>query len=110
MIASGVQALVIAPADSRALVPVVKRAQQAGIVVVNIDNKLDAETLTRAGLTVPFVGPDNREGARLVVPRSRSACTREMPWRFWKAFRRRSTRSSAGSASRTPCARPARRW
>ena len=66
MIASGVQALVIAPADSRALVPVVKRAQQAGIVVVNIDNKLDAETLTSAGLTVPFVGPDNREGARLV--------------------------------------------
>ena len=66
MIASGVKALVIAPADSRALVPVVKRAQQAGIVVVNIDNKLDADTLTSAGLTVPFVGPDNREGARLV--------------------------------------------
>jgi ribose transport system substrate-binding protein len=66
MIASGVKALVIAPADSRALVPVVKRAQQAGIVVVNIDNKLDAETLTRAGVTVPFVGPDNRAGARLV--------------------------------------------
>ena len=66
MIASGVQALVIAPADSRALVPVVKRAQDAGIVVVNIDNKLDGETLKRAGLTVPFVGPDNRQGARLV--------------------------------------------
>jgi ribose transport system substrate-binding protein len=66
MIASGVQALVIAPADSRALVPVLKRARQAGIVVVNIDNKLDADTLARAGLTVPFVGPDNREGARMV--------------------------------------------
>jgi ribose transport system substrate-binding protein len=66
MIAGGVQALVIAPADSRALVPVLKRAQQAGIVVVNIDNKLDAETLVRAGVSIPFVGPDNREGARLV--------------------------------------------
>jgi len=33
---------------------------------VNIDNKLDVETRERAGLTVPFVGPDNREGARLV--------------------------------------------
>ena len=66
MIASRVDALVIAPADSRALVPVLKRAQQAGITVVNIDNKLDTETLTRAGLAVPFVGPDNREGARLV--------------------------------------------
>ena len=66
MIASGVQAVVIAPADSRALVPVLKRAQQAGIVVVNIDNKLDAATLTSAGLSIPFVGPDNREGARMV--------------------------------------------
>jgi ribose transport system substrate-binding protein len=66
MMASGVQAVVIAPADSRALVPVLKRARQAGIVVVNIDNKLDAGTLTQAGLAVPFVGPDNREGARLV--------------------------------------------
>jgi ribose transport system substrate-binding protein len=66
MMAGGVDALVIAPADSRALVPVLKRAQRAGIVVVNIDNKLDAETLARAGLTIPFVGPDNREGARLV--------------------------------------------
>ena len=66
MIASGVQAIVIAPADSRALVPVLKRAQQAGLVVVNIDNKLDAEILTKAGLAIPFVGPDNREGARLV--------------------------------------------
>lgn len=66
MIASRVDALIIAPADSRALVPVLRRAQQAGITVVNIDNKLDTETLGRAGLSVPFVGPDNREGARLV--------------------------------------------
>jgi ribose transport system substrate-binding protein len=66
MIAGGVDAIVVAPADSRALVPVLKRARQAGIVVVNIDNKLDAETLIRAGVTIPFVGPDNREGARLV--------------------------------------------
>lgn len=66
MIASGVDALVVAPADSRALIPVLKRAQDAGIVVVNIDNKLDAETLEQAGIAVPFVGPDNREGARMV--------------------------------------------
>jgi ribose transport system substrate-binding protein len=66
MAASGVDALVIAPADSRALVPVLKRARQAGIVVVNIDNKLDAATLQQAGVAIPFVGPDNREGARLV--------------------------------------------
>ncbi|HEX7072307.1 MAG TPA: sugar ABC transporter substrate-binding protein [Rhodothermales bacterium] len=66
MIATGVDAIVIAPADSRALVPVLKRAQDAGIVVVNIDNKLDQATLEQVGLQVPFVGPDNRAGARVV--------------------------------------------
>ncbi len=66
MIARGVDAIVIAPADSKALVPVLKRARDAGIVVVNIDNRLDAEVLAQTGITIPFVGPDNREGARLV--------------------------------------------
>jgi ribose transport system substrate-binding protein len=66
MIARGVDAIVIAPADSKALVPVLKRAQEAGIVVVNIDNRLDRGVLAEAGATIPFVGPDNREGARLV--------------------------------------------
>jgi ribose transport system substrate-binding protein len=66
MIARQVGAIVIAPADSKALVTVLKRAKDAGILVVNIDNKLDAEVLKQAGLTVPFVGPDNRAGARKV--------------------------------------------
>jgi ribose transport system substrate-binding protein len=66
MIAQQVDAIVIAPADSKALVPVLKRAQQAGIVVINIDNKLDAEVLSEAGVEIPFVGPDNRSGARKV--------------------------------------------
>ena len=65
MIAQGVDAIVIAPADSKALVSACKAAQKAGIVVVNIDNKLDAGALKEAGLKVPFVGPDNRKGARL---------------------------------------------
>ena len=34
--------------------------------MVNIDNKLDGEVLKQAGLSVPFVGPDNRAGARKV--------------------------------------------
>lgn len=65
MIAQGVDAIVIAPADSKALVPVCKRAMDAGIVVVNIDNKFDAAVLTDKGVSIPFVGPDNRKGARL---------------------------------------------
>jgi len=66
MVAERVDAIVIAPADSKALVPVCKRAMEAGIVVVNIDNKLNDEVLDSAGVKIPFVGPDNREGARKV--------------------------------------------
>ena len=66
MVARQVNAIVIAPADSKALVPALKRVKDAGILVVNIDNKLDADALKQANLTVPFVGPDNRAGARKV--------------------------------------------
>jgi len=65
MIARRVDAIVIAPADSKALVPVCKRAVEAGIVVVNIDNKFDKAVLADQGIELPFVGPDNRRGARL---------------------------------------------
>ncbi len=66
LIAQGIDALVIAPADSKALVPACKRARDAGIVVVNIDNKLDDDVLRETGIKIPFVGPDNRAGARKV--------------------------------------------
>jgi ribose transport system substrate-binding protein len=66
MMAQNVDAIVIAPADSRALVPVLAKARRQGIVVVNIDNKLDTPTLQGAGIAIPFVGPDNRAGARAV--------------------------------------------
>ncbi len=66
MMAQGVEAIVIAPADSKALVPVLKRAMDQGIVVINIDNKLDDEVLAGAGVRIPFIGPDNRAGARKV--------------------------------------------
>jgi len=66
MILAKVNALVIAPADSKAMVPVIKKAIDAGITVINIDNQLDPTVLKSKNLTVPFVGPDNRKGARLV--------------------------------------------
>ena len=65
MIAQGSDAIVIAPADSKALVPVCKRAMDAGIIVVNIDNKFDAAVLADKNAKIPFVGPNNRKGARL---------------------------------------------
>jgi ribose transport system substrate-binding protein len=65
-ISDGVAAIVVAPADSKGLIPVCQKAAQAGIVVVNIDNKLDAGVLTERKVAIPFVGPDNRKGARSV--------------------------------------------
>jgi ribose transport system substrate-binding protein len=65
MIAQRAAAIVIAPADSKSLVTVCKRALDAGIPVINIDNKFDASVLAEKGVKIPFVGPDNRKGARL---------------------------------------------
>ena len=66
MLVEKVDAIVIAPADSKALVPVLKEAADKGVIVVNIDNKLDDAALKEKSLVVPFVGPDNRKGAKLV--------------------------------------------
>src|SRR5580704_8292229 len=66
MIAQRVDAIVLAPADSKALIAVAKKAQKAGILVINIDNKFDAPTLAQENVKIPFVGPDNRKGAKKV--------------------------------------------
>jgi ribose transport system substrate-binding protein len=60
-----VNALVLAPTDSRTLVSVASRCIRRGILVVTIDNPLDAGAQHSAGVIVPFIGPDNRRGARL---------------------------------------------
>ena len=66
MISRGVDAIVIAPADSQALVPALARASAAGIVVINIDNRLEPEVLEEYDLSIPFIGPSNRAGAKMV--------------------------------------------
>ncbi|MDJ0752717.1 MAG: sugar ABC transporter substrate-binding protein [Ardenticatenaceae bacterium] len=66
LIAQSVDAIVVAPADSRALIPILAQASEAGIVVVNIDVEMDPEAMAEAGIDVPFVGPDNRAGAKMV--------------------------------------------
>lgn len=65
MLAQRVKAIVIAPSDSRALVPVLQKAIASGVIVVNIDNRLDAKALAEKKISIPFVGPDNRAGAKL---------------------------------------------
>lgn len=66
LIDKGVDALLVVPIDSRALVPSVIRAVKAGITVANIDIKLDEELLQKEGITIPFIGPDNQGAAAKV--------------------------------------------
>jgi ribose transport system substrate-binding protein len=60
-----VDAIVVAPADSRALVRPLARAIKAGIIVINIDVALDEAAKKQAGVDLAFVGPDNRAGAKM---------------------------------------------
>ncbi len=64
LIRAPVDAIVIAPGDSLELIPALKKAQEAGIPVINIDNRLDPVYAARLGLTgVPFISVDNEKGA-----------------------------------------------
>lgn len=66
MIAAKMNAIVIAPTDSKALTAVVARGIKAGIIMIAIDNPLDDASQVAAGISVPFVGPNNRKGAAQV--------------------------------------------
>lgn len=59
-----VDAIVIAPGSSTELIPVLKKAQERNIKIVNIDNMLDKELSEKIGLIdIPFISVDNEEGA-----------------------------------------------
>ena len=60
-----VDAIVVAPADSRALLSPVVRAIKGGIKVINIDVAFDPAAMKKHGVDIAFVGPDNRAGAKL---------------------------------------------
>lgn len=62
----GMDAIVVVPIDSRALVAPVVEAVKQGITVVNIDIKLEPQLLSEAGVEVDFVGPDNFTAAYTV--------------------------------------------
>jgi len=66
LILQKVDVIVIAPGSSVELVNVLKKAQVAGIKIVNIDNRLDVDECEKQGLTgVPFISVRNDEGAYL---------------------------------------------
>jgi len=57
--------IVIAPADSKAMVTPLAKAVKAGVKVINIDVELDHAAKKAAGIDLAFFGPDNRAGAKL---------------------------------------------
>lgn len=57
--------IVVAPADSKAMVTPIAKAVKAGVVVINIDVELDHDAKKAAGIDLAFFGPDNRTGAKL---------------------------------------------
>jgi ribose transport system substrate-binding protein len=62
-IAQKVNAIVIAPIDSKALAPALKKALDAGIVVVNVDNRLDPTTMKALSISIPYVGVNDEVSA-----------------------------------------------
>jgi ribose transport system substrate-binding protein len=58
--------IVVAPADSKAMVTPLAKAVKAGVVVINIDVELDKDAKKAAGIDLAFFGPDNRAGAKMV--------------------------------------------
>lgn len=68
LIAAQVDAIVIAPGDSHRLVPVLKKAADAGIKLVNLDNRLDQQTVQQMGLApIPLISVDNEQAAYAAV-------------------------------------------
>jgi ribose transport system substrate-binding protein len=57
--------IVVAPADSKAMVTPLAKAVKAGVAVINIDVELDKDAKKAAGIDLAFFGPDNRAGAKL---------------------------------------------
>ncbi len=65
LIQTGIKALLITPSGSREIVPVLVKANAAGIPVIVVDTKLDAAAATAAGVkTATFIGSDNYEGGK----------------------------------------------
>ena len=66
MVSKGFKAICIAPADSKGIVPALKAAQEAGVVVVNLDNQVDKATAQAQGLNLAgYVGANNEQGGKL---------------------------------------------
>jgi ribose transport system substrate-binding protein len=66
IVAKGADAILVTPADSKGIIPALKKAQDKGILVVNLDNRVDKTSAEAAGLQLGgYVGADNEQGGKL---------------------------------------------
>src|SRR5205823_13500977 len=64
--AQGADAILIAPADSKGIIPALKQAASKGILVINLDNRVDKAAAFAQGLDLGgYVGADNEAGGKL---------------------------------------------
>jgi ribose transport system substrate-binding protein len=61
-----VDAICVTPSGSRELVPVILKANKAGIPILTMDTRVDSATLVNAGgEVITYIGSDNYEGGRI---------------------------------------------
>ena len=66
MITREVDAICVVPSSSTGLISAIKKAQKAGIPVVNLDTRIDPAAVKEAGLKpVPYIGTNNYDGAKM---------------------------------------------
>jgi len=66
MISQHVDAICIVPSSSQGLIPILRRAEKAGIPVINLDTRFDPAAIEAAGLKpIPFFGTNNYYGAQI---------------------------------------------
>jgi ribose transport system substrate-binding protein len=66
LIAQHVNVLCIVPADSKGILPAIAKANQAGIPVLILDNKIDPQLAAKEGVhTVTYIGSDNFVGGKM---------------------------------------------
>ena len=66
MITREVDAICVVPSSSTGLVSAIKKAQKAGVPVVNLDTRIDPAAVKAAGLEpVPYIGTNNYDGAKM---------------------------------------------
>lgn len=65
-ISQGVDGIILVPAASEGLISALQECKSADIPVINLDTKLDENTLTTLGEEIPFYGTDNYVGGQMV--------------------------------------------